>query len=76
VKLDSAIELGKTGTWEEAQVRVSPGNRLQWFVMLRDNRSKSFVLADNSDNAIATEDLNTLVKLIKSLGLNDFTVFL
>ncbi len=76
MKLDNAVALGKTGAWEEAQVRASPKNRTQWFVMLRDNRSKSFVLADNDDNPIATDDMNTLVQLIKSLGLNDFTVFL
>lgn len=76
MKLDNAIALGNTGAWEEAQVRVSPGNRTHWFVMLRDNHGKSFVLADNDDNAIASEDLNALSQLIKSLGLNDFTVFL
>lgn len=76
MKLDNAVALGKAGAWEEAQVRVSPNNRTQWFVMLRDNHSKSFVLVDNDDTPIATDDMNTLVQLIKSLGLNDFTVFL
>lgn len=76
MKQDNAVALGKTGVWEEAQVRVSPGNRQQWFVMLRDHHGKSFVLADNDDDPIATADLNVLVQLIKSLGLNDFTVFL
>ncbi|RNL67062.1 hypothetical protein [Zhongshania marina] len=76
MKLDNAIAIGKTGAWKEAQVRIRPGNQAQWFVMLRDKHSKSFVFADNDDNPIATEDLNTLVPLIKSLGLSDFTVYL
>jgi hypothetical protein len=76
MKLDNAIALGKTGAWKEAQVRIRPGNLAQWFVMLFDHQSKSFVFADNDDTPIVTEDLNTLIPLIKSLGLSDFTVFL
>jgi hypothetical protein len=76
MKLDNAVALGKSAAWQVAQVRTSPDNRRQWFVMLRDKSSKSYVLADNSDKPIVTEDLNSLVELIKSLGLNDFTVFL
>lgn len=75
MKLDNAVALGKNNVWKEAQVRVSPGNRTQWFVMLRDTRNKSFMLADNDDIPITTPDLNTLVPLIKSLGLKDFSVF-
>lgn len=76
MKLDNAVALGETGVWDEAQVRLSPGSRAQWFAMLRDIYGKSFVLADNDDKPIATDDLNSLAELIKSLGLNDFTVFL
>ncbi|MBN7796404.1 hypothetical protein [Parahaliea mediterranea] len=76
MKLNEAIELGKQGRWEAAQVRVSPGNREQWFVMLRDTEQKSFILADNEDTPIATEDMNSLVELGRTIGLKEFTVFL
>ncbi|CAA0102309.1 Uncharacterised protein [Zhongshania aliphaticivorans] len=76
MKLDNAIALGKAGAWKEAQVRVSPGNIDQWFVMLHDKDNKAYVFADNEDKPITHKDLNALAPLIKSLGLNDFTVFL
>lgn len=76
MKLDNAVALGKENRWKEAQVRVNPGSRKQWFVMLCDDCNKTFILADNGDNPIATDDLNALVQLIRSLGLKDFTVFL
>lgn len=76
MKLNEAIELGKTGHWQDAHVRVSPGNRKQWFVMLRDKNYRSFVLSDNDDQPIATEELNSLVELIRSIDLKEMTVFL
>lgn len=76
MKLDEAIRLGKEGEWREAQVRVNPSSLAQWFVMLHDGRDKSFILADEDDKPIATDDLNQLVPLIQSVGLKDFTVFL
>lgn len=76
MKLNEAIELGKQGRWETAQVRVSPGNPEQWFVMLRDVEQKSFILADNEDSPIATEDLNSLAELARDIGLKELTVFL
>jgi hypothetical protein len=55
MKLNEAIELGKSGRWQEAQVRARPGNRNQWFVLLWDTQQKSFILADNVDQPIAIE---------------------
>lgn len=74
MKLNNAMALGNEGAWKKAQVRMSPGSKTQWFVMLHDIHSKAFILADNDDNAIATDDVNTLVKLIQSVGLRTFTV--
>ena len=76
MKLNDAIELGKTDRWQEAHVRVSPDNRNQWFVLLWDTQYKSFVLSDNEDRPIATEEINELAELVRSIGLKDFTVFL
>lgn len=76
MKLDEAIALGKKGAWIEAHVRVSPGCRTHWFIMLRDISKKTFILADNKDNAISSDDVNELARLIKSLGLKEFTGFL
>ncbi|WP_101758262.1 hypothetical protein [Oceanicoccus sp. KOV_DT_Chl] len=76
MKLDDAIALGRDGQWQEAQVRVSPQSRSQWFLMLSDHQNKFYILADNEDEPIASDDLNTLTQMIKSLGLKNFTVFL
>jgi hypothetical protein len=76
MKLDDAVELGKEGAWAEAQVRLTPGSRTHWFVLLRDIHSKSFILAGNDDNAISSNDVNELARLIRSLGLKQFTTFL
>ncbi|MBR9909181.1 MAG: hypothetical protein GYB33_02385 [Gammaproteobacteria bacterium] len=76
MKLDNAITLGAKGAWIEAQVRLSPGSRTHWFIMLRDSNKKSFILADNDDNAISSDDINDLARLLKSLGLKEFTGFL
>ncbi len=74
MKLDEAIELGAQGVWNEAQARMDPSSPAQWFVMLRDVHYKSFILADNDDNPISSEDLNALAQLVRSIGLKDFTV--
>lgn len=76
MKLDEAIELGEKGLWQDAQIRVSPGGLDQWFVMLRDKHYKFFVLADNEDLSIITDNINELAKLIRSVGLKEFTVYL
>jgi len=76
MKLNDAIELGKQGRWEVAQVRLSPGNLNQWFVMLLDIEHKSFILANDDDQTIATDDINRLVELTRAIGLKKITVFL
>jgi len=74
MKLDNAVEFGEAGAWTEAEVRLSPGSRTRWFVMLRDTHNKSYILADNEDNAITSADVNELARLIRTLGLKAFSV--
>lgn len=76
MKLNEAIELGKTRHWQNAQIRVKPGNLNKWFIMLCDNQYKSYILADNDDRAIAAEEINTLAEIIRAIGLKEFTVYL
>tara|TARA_R110002072_G_scaffold73536_4_gene175033 strand:- start:3181 stop:3411 length:231 start_codon:yes stop_codon:yes gene_type:complete len=76
MKLDDAVVLGRDGAWREATLRLSPGSRTHWFVMLHDNDNKTYILAGNDDKAIASDDLNALALLVQSLGLKDFTVCL
>ena len=76
MKLNEAIELGKVGHWQDAQIRISPGSLNHWFVMLRDTQYKFFVLADNEDLSITTDHINELAQLIRSVGLKEFTVYL
>lgn len=76
MKLDNAVALGQEGAWQEATLRLSPERRTHWFVMLQDSENKAYILADNDDKAIASDDLNALAMLIQSLGLRGFTVCL
>jgi hypothetical protein len=76
MKLNEAITLGQARAWQEAQVRMNPGNRSQWFVMLLNSHNKSFILADDHDSPITIDDMNALAELIKSIGLKDYTVFI
>lgn len=76
MKLDKALELGKKGLWQEAQVRKNPSNLNEWFVILRDTDHKPFMLVDNDDQPLTTEDMNALIEIIHSIDLKEFTVFL
>lgn len=76
MKLDSAIAFGKRGAWTEAQIRLDPQSRCLWFVILRDEHNKSFILADNDDTPITSDDFNELANLIRSVGLKEFIAFL
>lgn len=76
MKLNKAITKGKLGAWKDAQVRMNPGDRSQWVVMLRNSHNKSFIIADDNDNPITTDDMNKLAELIKSIGLKEYAVFL
>lgn len=76
MKLREAIELGKSGRWQDAEVRINPGSRGQWFVLLRDVQHKVYILADDEDQPIAAEHMETLVQHIRAIGLKAFTAFL
>lgn len=73
--LDEAVDAGEGGRWLDAQLRVSPSNCDEWFVLLRDRDYKSFVLLDNEQRPIAMSDLNSLARCVQSVGLREFTVF-
>lgn len=76
MKLNKALKQGKIGRWKDAQVRISPEGQNQWFVMLQDTDHKSFILANDDDQTITSENIDTLAQLIRSIGLKEFTVFL
>lgn len=76
MKLSNAIAIGKEGKWIEVEVRKNPSDRCQWFVMLRDSDHKPFMLADDDDEPIVLSDLDSISKIIQSVGVKEFTVFL
>jgi len=76
MKLHEAIRLGANGVWLDAQVRRNPGNRAQWFVMLRDKQSKPFMLVGDDDRPITAESLDKVAEYIQSIGLKEFSVYL
>lgn len=76
MKLSEALTLGANGHWQDAQVRVNPGDPNQWFVMLIDAGYKSFFLVDEDDKPITSDNITALAELIRSIGLKEFTVFL
>lgn len=76
MKLSKAIEKGKEKYWLHAQIRRNPTDLSQWFVMLADIKQRPFMLVDDDDNTILSEDLNEFTELIKKIGIREFTVFL
>jgi len=76
LKLSNAIAIGKEGKWIEVEVRKNPSDQCQWFVMLRDGDYKPFMLADDEDTPITLNDLESISKLIQSIGVKEFKVLL
>lgn len=72
--LSEALERGKNKYWSHANIRRNPSNRNQWFVMLACNNQKPYMLVDDQENPIVSEDLNHFVELIRTLGIREFTV--
>lgn len=76
MKLSEAIEKNKTKNWLYAQIRRNPSDPNQWFVMLTDTQKRPFMLVDEADIPILSEDLNNFIDLMNKIGLREFTVFL
>jgi len=76
LKISNAIALGREGKRMDVEVRISPSDQCQWFVMVRDSDHKSFILTDDENTPIALNDLDSISDLIQSIGAKEFKVFL
>lgn len=76
MKLKEAVEKSAEGYWREAQIRVNPADRQQWFVTLCSNENKYFILADDDDKAITLNTIEEITRLINHVGLDQFTVYI
>lgn len=76
MKLSDAIIKGAQKHWVNAHIRKNPSDLKQWFIMLVDAQQQSFILADDTDAPMVSEDLNTLSDVMRQIGVREFTVFL
>lgn len=76
MRLSKAIEAGKNKFWLYGNVRKNPSSTAQWFVMLTDKNEMQHMLLDDQENPIVSEDLNRITKIMKSVGIREFSVFI
>ncbi|WP_188151341.1 hypothetical protein [Teredinibacter waterburyi] len=76
MKISVAIKKGKTKNWLYGHIRRNPSSPKQWFVMLTDKKLRPFMLVNDDDNPILSEDLNEFIEIMKKIGLREFSVFL
>lgn len=75
MKISHAIEQFQQGVLDSIEIRRSPGNRYQWFVVIKSNQGKTYFLADHDDNTIAEESLEKLFSMLKQIGFKDAQIF-
>jgi len=46
----------------------NPSNQTEWFIMLRKQTGKSFMLVDDNDSPIVDSDMEQLFSILKTLG--------
>lgn len=63
---------------EEYSVEImrNPANLNEWVVWVRDLAGKSFLLTDELDTILATENSNHCLLLLKSLGVKKASIVL
>lgn len=74
MKISKAIELGKLENWTQACARVNPSDTKKWYIMLIDQNEKRYMLADDKDVPVTSQDLDSFVPILKDIGLKTFSV--
>jgi|GEM_PF-1428030 len=74
MNISKAIELGKQENWIDACSRVNPSDSKQWYIMLTDRDKKSYILVNDDEVPLTSEDLNSFVPILKEVGLKAFSV--
>lgn len=63
-----ATKLYAKGKLVSAEVLPAPSADGNWFVLLHNNRGKSFMLVDSDERIITRPDLNGLIETIREIG--------
>lgn len=58
------------------EIMRNPANLAEWVIWIREPKGKSFLLADESDGVITTEDVNECLWLLKSIGVKQASIAL
>lgn len=58
------------------EIMRNPANLNEWVVWVRDILGKSFLLTDDSDIVLATENANHCLLLLKSIGVKHASIVL
>lgn len=58
------------------EIMRNPANLNEWVVWVRDPAGKSFLLADESNVILATDNTNHCLLLLKSLGVKKASIVL
>lgn len=65
---EEATILYAKGKLVSAEVLPAPGGGGGWFVLLHNNRGKSFMLVDPDERIITQSDLNPLIETVREIG--------
>ncbi|WP_020410941.1 hypothetical protein [Hahella ganghwensis] len=68
MKMSEAKSLADAGKLAAAELLRNPSDFSQWFIMVVESSGKSFIIADENDDPIVTDALESLFALLKSLG--------
>ncbi|OZG74382.1 hypothetical protein BTA51_05065 [Hahella sp. CCB-MM4] len=68
MKLADAKTLAEAGMLAAAELLRNPSDHTQWFIMIIEKSGKSFIIADDDDQPIVTDELEALFSLLKELG--------
>jgi len=74
VKLSRARQQSVAKNLIEAELMRNPSNKSEWFIMLRKQTGKSFMLASDDDSPIVSSDMEQLFSIVKILGFRKVIV--
>lgn len=76
MKLSEAGSLADQGRLVSAELLRNPANHQQWFIMVVEAEGKSFIIADDEDDPIVSDELETLFRTLRQLGFRKASVSL
>ncbi len=74
MRLSRAQQRSVSKNFIEAELMRSPSNNIEWFIMLHKRTGKSYMLLNDDDSIIVSDDIERLLSIIKNLGFRQMTV--